>query len=318
MKKLLLPLAIAALCCSACSPLFYQQIATLSSDNVSLKNNGAYAYEDGIMTIEYDFWSEAGKFTFIVTNNSDEDIYLNLAESYFVNNGHAQDYYQARTYVYTSRSLASTGATASAAVAGNATVSAGVADQGLYGSVVGASASLGASKGYGASKTVTVASEKGTSVEYAEKAIVCIPAHTYKVFEEFSVSSSVFRECGLARDPAKKEDAVREFTGYTSPRVIENRLMFNIGKISIPVTNIFYVSEYKNIASDDATEWIKVENCGGYKKDVKVHKLSASNKFYITYSKNDLFSTDGSANDRKNQTFGNSNTRIFNDGLYSR
>ena len=317
MKRLIFSLT-AALLCSACSPLLYQQIATLSSDNVSLKDNGSYAYEDGVMTIEYDFWAESGKFNFIISNNSDDDIYLNLAESYFVNNGFAQDYYQARTYVYTSRSVASSGSTASAAVAGNASVSAGVAGQGLYGGVVGVAASVGATKGYGASKTYSVASEKGTSVEFAEKAIVCIPAHSYKVFEEFCVSSSVFRECGFVRDPSKKEEAVREYDGYSSTRVIENRLVFNIGELTIPVTNIFYVSQYQNISEDDATEWIKVDRCDGYKRDVKVHKLSANNKFYISYSKNDLYTPSGSANDRKGQSFGKSSAGKFNDGLYGR
>lgn len=319
MKRLILSLATATLLCSACSPLLYQQIATLSSENVSLKDNGSYAYEDGVMTIEYDFWSESGKFNFIVTNNSDDDIYLNLSESYFVNNGYAQDYYQARTYVYTSRSVAASGSTASAAVAGNASVSAGVAGQGLYGGVVGVAASLGATKGYGASKTYSVAAEKGASVEFAEKAIVCIPAHSYKVFEEFNVSSSVFRECGFVRDPSRKETAIKEYDGYTSPRVIENRLVFNIGEVTIPVTNIFYVSQYLNISTEEATEYVKVERCDGSKRDVKVHKLSANNKFYITYSKNDLLTTDGTANDRKSQSFGSKlSSNKFSDGIYGR
>lgn len=319
MKKLIISFAAATLLCSACSPLIYQQIATLSSENVNLKDNGAYSYEDGVMTIEYDFWSESGKFSFIIMNNSDDDIYLNLAESYFVNNGYAQDYYQARTYVYTSRSVAASGSTASAAVAGSASVSASAAGQGLYGGVVGVAASLGASKGYGASKTYSVAAEKGTSVEFAEKAIVCIPAHSYKVFEEFNVSSSVFRECGFVRDPSRKETAIKEYDGYTSPRVIENRLVFNIGEVTIPVTNIFYVSQYQNISAEEATEYVKVERCDGSKRDVKVHKLSANNKFYITYSENDLLTTDGTANDRKTQSFGSKlSTNKFSDGLYGR
>lgn len=318
MKKFVLPLVVAALICSACSPLFYQQIATLSSENVTLKDDGAYAYEDGVMTIEYDFWSESGKFTFVVTNNSDDDIYLNLAESYFVNNGYAQDYYQARTYVYTSNRVTSSGSTASAAVAGHASVSAGVAGQGIYGGEVGAAASLAATKGYGASKTYSVTSEKGVSVEFAEKAIVCIPAHSYKVFEEFSVASSVFRECGFVRDPSKKEEAVREYDGYSSPRVIENRLVFNMGDVTLPVTNIFYVSQYMNIATENATEYIKAERCDGYKKDVKVHKYSANNKFYVSYSSSDLWSSDGNANDRKSQSFGKSSAGKFSDGLYGK
>ena len=81
MKKLFLPLAIAAVMSSACSPLFYQQIATLHSENVNLKDDGTFAYEDGVMTIEYDFWAESGKFKFVVTNHSDENIYLNLVGS---------------------------------------------------------------------------------------------------------------------------------------------------------------------------------------------------------------------------------------------
>jgi hypothetical protein len=293
MKIFTLPFAVAAMICSACSPLFYQQIATLSSENVTLKNDGTYAYEDGVMTIEYDFWAESGKFQFIVTNNSDDNIYLNLAESHFVDNGYAHDYYQARTYVYTSRSVTSSSST-------------------------GTATAVGASKGYGNSKSVSVASEKGMSVEFDEKAIVCIPAHSFKVFEEFSVATSVFRECGFVRDPSKKEKSVREYDGNTSPKVIENRLVFNMGEVTIPVTNVFYISQYQNIATEDATEYVKEERCDGYKKDVKVHKLSANNKFYITYSENDLWSTDGNLNDRKTQSFGRSSAGNFNDGLYGR
>lgn len=277
MKNLILSLAAVTLLCSACSPLLYQQIATLSSENVNLKDNGAFAYEDGIMTIEYDFWSESGKFNFIVTNNSDDDIYLNLAESYFVNNGYAQDYYQARTYVYTSRSVTASGSKGSSAVAG---------------------ASI------------------GTSVEYAEKAIVCIPAHSCKDFEEFSVSTSVFRECGFVRDPSEKETAIREYDGYTSPRVIENRLVFKIGEVTIPITNIFYVSQYQNISTEDATEYVKAERCDGSKHNVKVHKLSANNKFYITYNVTYSFTKEGAANDRESQPKLSLLSAKFNDGIY--
>ena len=46
--------------------------------------------------------------------------------------------------------------------------------------------------------------------------------------------------------------------------------------------------------------------------------FSANNKFYITYSKNDLWSTDGNLNDRKAQYFGKSSAGKFNDGLYGR
>ena len=100
MKKLFLLLAIASWLLTSCTPSVFMQIATLSSDNVNLQKNGSFAYKDTLMTIEYDFWSKTGKFSFLITNNSDNDIYLNLSESYFVNNGYAYDYYRARTYIY--------------------------------------------------------------------------------------------------------------------------------------------------------------------------------------------------------------------------
>lgn len=283
MKKLFLLLTVFAFISSACSPLFYQQIATLHSENVNLKDDGTFAYEDGVMTIEYDFWAESGKFKFVVTNHSDDNIYLNLAESYFVDNGCAHDYYQSRTYVHSTKSTVSSGFM-----------------------VAGTSSTFAATTGQGA------------FVEYAEKAIVSIPAHSYKVFEEFSVASSVFRECGFVRDPSKKERAVREFNDYTSPKVIENRLVFNMGDVAIPVTNVFYVSQYQNISTDDATDYVKVEKCDGYRESVMVHKMAANNKFYITYVVDDLISAEGSDNDRRLESRGKSSARKFNDGLYRR
>ncbi len=255
MRKMLLPLFCACLLQAACSPALFQQIATLSSDSVTLNDDGSFSYEDAMITIEYDFWSESGKFVFTITNNTDDDIKLNLADSYFVNNGYAFDYYQARTYVTTSRKFSSTKLTSSTAAA----------------------------------------SESSNSVEYQEKPVVCIPAHATKVFEEFAVSSSVFRECGFVRDPSKKETSVREYSQYNSPLIIENRLSFQIGEITVPVTNVFYVSKYQNIACVNTIEYLRSETCNGSRRDVKVHKLSARNKFYITY---DPWAASGAGNDR--------------------
>lgn len=265
MKKYFLLLLITALSITACSPVMFMQIATLSSENVDLQNNGTFIYEDTLITVEYDFWSENGKFNFIVKNNSCNDIYLNLAESYFVNNGYAYDYYQARTYIYTNYPAAN------------------------------------------------------SMIEYTEKPLVCIPAHSSKAFEEFNVATSVFRECGFIRDPKKEESAIREYSQNSSPRIIENRLTFKVGDMIIPVTNIFYVSRFQNISYYDATEYIKVENCDGTKTRVLVNKMSAKNKFYITYNETDLNLPSKSANDRtsnKKASFGNSNLQRFNDDIY--
>ena len=238
---------------SACTPTLFQQIATLSSDDVEIKKDGTFAYQDAMVTIEYDFWSESGKFSFTVTNNTDENLHLNLGESYFVNNGNAYDYYQARTYVYENRP------------------NPGVPD-------------------------------KVSKVEYAEQPIICIPAHASKTIKEFKVTSSAYRECGFARDPSKKETAVKMYTDLTSPRIIENRLVFQIGEVKLPVVNVFYVSEYRNIANENAIEYQKVNDCNGAVRYVRVNKFSAHNKFFITY---DMWSDEGASNDRKGGLYRN-------------
>ena len=69
MKRSILLLLATSWLLAACSPVIFQQIATLSSENVELKNDGSFAYEDAMVTIEYDFWSESGKFYFLVKNN---------------------------------------------------------------------------------------------------------------------------------------------------------------------------------------------------------------------------------------------------------
>ncbi len=288
MKHLIVILTAVSLLLSSCSQALFQQIATLSSDNVELKPDGSFAYEDAVVTISYDFWSESGKFTFIVTNNTDDNIYLNLGESYYINNGYAYDYYQARTYVYAGGSTASS--LAAVPVMGFAVASAVVPDK---------------------------------SVEYAEQPIVCIPAHSSKTFEEFNVSTSVFRECGFVRNPSRKEISVREFSISDSPRVIENRLVFQLGDISLPVVNVFYVSKYQNISYGNATKYVNVADCDGTIRSIKVNTMSADNRFYVTYDSNDVtydsndfMSVSGDSDDRLSGSASGFAEGLFYDGVY--
>lgn len=274
---------------TACTPTVYEQIATLSSDNVQLDENGTFAYKNTLMTIEYNFWSETGLCDFTITNLSDEDLYLDLTKSYFIKNGFANDYYQARTYVYSDRSMTSsktTTAIASSFGKENAMFN-------LFGTSKSKTGNTTAS-----SEMTSLVSEKGRTIEYSEKPIICIPAHSKKAINEFNITSALYRECGFVRDPSKDEKSIKTFTSGTSPVLIENRLVFKAGNKEIPVNSNFFVSQYQNIAHKDATQKVEVEKCSGRKMKVRVHNLSAKNKFYITYDKNDIWSSEGLENDR--------------------
>ena len=292
----IMALAVAVNIVSACSPQIFQQITTLNSEQVTLKDNGDYVAETPLFTIEYDFWSTNGNVCFTITNNSNVPLYLNLAESFFVNNGYAYDYYKARTYVYSHKSTVGYGTTGSTSIAGSvmAGQSASVTGQGLLYPIASASASVGASlsKTYGASSSVSMASQNGYSVEYAEKDVVCIPAHSSKSFEEFIVSSDLHRECGFARNPSKKETMVKEYNADNSPRVIENRLTLILDKEVIPVNHVFYVSQIQNIAVEHATKNVERTDCSGVRlyPDLQINILGGANKYYINYT--DSYSTD--------------------------
>lgn len=87
-----------ALCMVSCAP--YIQVATLNSDTVQLSDKGEFYYEDEVARIDYYFnVKENGLFSFSIKNLTAEDIYVDMAKSYFINNGIATDYYGRSTTV---------------------------------------------------------------------------------------------------------------------------------------------------------------------------------------------------------------------------
>ncbi len=78
----------------------YIQVATLHSDTVQLNEQGEFFFENEVARIEYFFnQQENGLFMFTIKNLTDEAIYVDMAKSYFINNGIATDYYGRSTTV---------------------------------------------------------------------------------------------------------------------------------------------------------------------------------------------------------------------------
>jgi len=82
---------------SCASPYFYQILSTKQVDDTSSPNN--CAYEDANCSICYDFWSSCGEVRFLVTNKTDEFMYIDMKQSFFILNDIAYDYYRNRTFV---------------------------------------------------------------------------------------------------------------------------------------------------------------------------------------------------------------------------
>ena len=327
MKNLLKTSVAALMMATACSPVYYRQVATLSSDDVKFNERGEFVYENDMVCIEYNFWRENGGVDFLVTNNTDDDIYLDLSQSFFIRNGYAYDYFKNRSWqasnglvLSSSQGSASSGVTTHAVASGY-----GNTRGYIYGDYFTSSTSAMALYD---SRTVVssrnsafqVTSQNGYSVEYQEIPVVCIPAHSSKRFGEYIVSASAYRECEFNRKPKSREESVREFSKETSPLVIENRLMFIFGDVHIPVINMFYASRFQNIAVDDEEQNETIKHCNGSTEYVCIHKLHGVNKYYINYSESDIYSPSGPVMEKKrndspeigNTWFSESSDAIYN------
>lgn len=96
-KRFFLLLTVMVMTSCGMSVVYYQ-IATISSPQMSVSDDGRFCYNENDLTIDYDFWSDHGKVGFIITNNTDEDIFIDLSRSFLIVNGMTFDYYRNLTY----------------------------------------------------------------------------------------------------------------------------------------------------------------------------------------------------------------------------
>lgn len=317
MKKiLLLPVIIAAV--SSCATSF-QQIASVASSQMALTDNGYYRYNEGDITIEYNFWAENGQVSFNIHNESDKDVYVDLERSFLVVNGMTFDYYQNRTY---STQLSNTIVNSSTyGVSNTGTIASSLVS--AFASSYGNSASGGSFGVYGASSQTRAYSKRDTKsstinrgIEYAEKEGVWIPAHSSRHFCEFSLMDAPYRRCGFARNPSKREEASVSFTEENSPYVFNNMLMLVIEGADHRFSNSFYVGGFLNILQKEAYDETKGVKCDGSKSmdTFWISKYKAGNKFYINYE----FKSSHGDSDRLGKNAIQRTTDSSRRGLFSR
>lgn len=283
MKKIFI-LSIITLTLFSCQSTFYQIMST-TSNNVH-DDGDKMIYENEDCRITYNLWAEYGNSGFVFYNKTDQNIYIDLCETFYILNGQAHNYFKNRTF-----KTGSTKSLSSAISSSNA---------------IGLSSALGGSLTDGSSKietldlismTTQTQFEKGvkneilSSVEIKEEAIICIPPYCYKVINEYPVINELFRQCGYLLFPTDKKVTTLEFTIATSPIRFTNRITYYIGNessINNVIENDFYVSAITNYTKNKAInkQTIKTD-CMGKKLDIPkiIHVFtdSGANKFYIKY-----------------------------------
>jgi len=256
--------------CSSTS-YFYQVYKTESSENLT-HSGSLIKYEDGNCTIAYNLWADGGDIGFSVYNKTDNNIFINKDECFFVLNGVSYNYYKNRIYSSTS----SRGVTAAAMNSSSVGVSGFNNPWGLF-----------RSNGQGAAVSASTSNGSSYSVSFVEEVKVCIPPKTTKDFSEHSVNSIPFRHCDITRYPGSKEIKPVSFTKDSTPLTFSNRISYSFGERSETriVENEFYIKEITNFPKNKVTEKDYEVYCGKKSSELSEYFINPSpDQFYVRYS----------------------------------
>ena len=259
-QKILIAVFLTALLTACVSTSFLQVYKATPSENTVLMDN-QLVYEDENCIIYYNLWDEGGNIGFRFYNKTNENIYLNLEESFFVLNGIAYNYFKNRVY---------TNSTSSGTTIPNAKQQQSNKKSG--------------------SNPVNIISHSAYSVSFSEEKIVCIPPKTSKMISEYTINKSLIRNCDLLKYPTKKKIQSKNFTKEETPLIFSNKIAYLIGqsKNLIRIENEFYISEITNYPEGELLEFKNEEFCGEKSATVIMYLKNASaDKFYIRYLKVD-------------------------------
>jgi len=256
---------IAVLSTSCVSTAFYQVCKITPESNITVKDN-LLVYEDNNCKVLYNLWDDGGSVGFQFYNKTEKNIYLNLEECFFIDNGIANNYYKNRVYSYSTN----TGSTQS--IAQSMT--------GLnYLHLIQTN-----------SASVNAMSSNGKSVSSKEENIICIPALSSKIIKEYSVTETPYRNCDLLRNPNKTQIKTLTFEKGNSPIVFSNRIEYKVGQTGTPIKfeNKFFVSEITNYPKSEIIESKDDKYCGEVismnNEKIEYFKNVSPDKFYIKYS----------------------------------
>jgi len=264
--KFFLAVVLATIMSSCATTSFYQVYKATPSEKMQTSPN-SLSYEDENCIITYDLWSDGGNIGFRFYNKSDVLIKLDIAETFFIINGTANDYYRNRVFNYTTNSgVTSASRTTTEAVLIN----------------------LLQTESFQTTRSSGITASSGQSVTYAEKPVIYIPPKTSKTVREYSINTGLFRDCDLLLYPTANQVKTMNFSKDKSPLVFSNRIAYIVGDSNTPVKveNEFYIDEITNYPEEVILESRYEEFCDQKSQFKKKYFTNYSpDKFFILYKK---------------------------------
>lgn len=273
MKKYLVLILLSVFTLISCST-YYQVYSIAPDDDMGIAND-FIIYENDECKVVYDLWEEGGNIGFAFINKTDENIFINLDECFFILNGHARDYYKDRKY------SASAEAAISLAYIDNFSIK--LTGLNTYDLIQSNQISL--------TDEVKTGVKIGYDTAYSEKRIVCIPPNSFKLFFEYNINKTFYDLCDFNKYPSPKNIESRTFSEETSPISFSNVISYSRSKLETRdktiVHNKFIVSEITNYPESEMFEYKYEMHCGEQSSEKKKHcKVASPDKFYIKYNVN--------------------------------
>jgi len=269
-KQLLLALGLISILFTSCTP-FYYQIYTVEPIGKVVSKEGEIVYDDQNFKVIYDFWSDGGNPGFQFVNKSDKNIYINLAESFFIRNGISNNYYKQRVF-----SKGSSSAVSSSLGLQNARAVTGRNNFNLI--QTNANSAI--------TSTSTLISS-ANSVSYTEEKIVCVPPQSSKFIREYLINDTRITSCDLPMAPKfKRQVKTLSYSKEQSPIVFRNRISYTIDKNDslLSIENEFYLKDITNLPKKQVVVIKEFKDCNGLPFFRPANTYESKSKFYITYT----------------------------------
>lgn len=253
---------------SSCATTSFYQVYNVKPIDKSITNADELFFEDENCKISYNLWSNGGNIGFTFYNKTDNEIFVKLNESHFILNGFAYDYFKNRTFTTSESKSASTSNTSTGSVA--------VTGLNVYNNIQ--------TNQVKSSSSANLSTSLGYAVSIREDSIIYIPPKTSKRISEYSINSSLIRNCDLLKYPKPKEIKTISFSSEKSPIVFSNRITYKINGISKLVENKFFISDVTNYPESEFFESKQDEFCE--QKDpylTEYFRFYDNSKFYIDY-----------------------------------
>jgi hypothetical protein len=255
---------------SSCATASFYQVYNVKPVQETITKSDNLFFEDDNCKITYNLWANGGNIGFNIYNKTDEKIYVNLNESNFILNGFTYDYYKNRTFTTSESKSASTSNTYTGSVA--------VTDINIYNNVQ--------TNQVKNSSSANISSAFGYSVSIKEEPIISILPKTTKRISEYSINTTLIRNCDLFKYPSKKTIKTKSYSIEQSPIVFSNIITYETKGERITVKNEFFVSGITNYPATEFFEDKSDEYCGQKSMlKTKYFKFYDFDKFYIKYDK---------------------------------